>query len=107
MGLPVPDGMVLPCRRQPVYLSKCLFRAMVSCGRARRNPAVMAQSCRNYPDLARGAVRVLRCVRGDMDVFGVHEQLIWDYREFTSGAVNVRDEDIADHVRRGLDEGEQ
>ncbi|XRQ09279.1 DEAD/DEAH box helicase [Actinomadura welshii] len=42
-----------------------------------------------------------------MDVFGVHEQLIRDYRAFTSGAVNVRDDDIADHVRRGLDAGEQ
>src|SRR5437868_6835532 len=42
-----------------------------------------------------------------MDVFGVHDQLIREYREFTSGAVNVRDADIADHVRRGLDAGEQ
>src|SRR5690606_1284411 len=42
-----------------------------------------------------------------MDVFGMHEQLIRDYREFTSGAVSVRDEDIAAHVRSGLDKGEQ
>src|SRR5437879_5349227 len=42
-----------------------------------------------------------------MDVFEVHQQLIGDYREFTSGAVNVRDQRIADHVRAGLDEGDQ
>ncbi|WP_289009996.1 DEAD/DEAH box helicase [uncultured Thermomonospora sp.] len=42
-----------------------------------------------------------------MDVFGVHDQLISDYRAFTSGAVNVRDEEIASRVRQGLDDGDQ
>ncbi|MEV5704496.1 DEAD/DEAH box helicase [Actinoallomurus sp. NPDC052274] len=42
-----------------------------------------------------------------MDVFRVHGQLIDDYRAFTSGAVSVRDENIAAKVREGLDDGEQ
>jgi ATP-dependent helicase YprA (DUF1998 family) len=42
-----------------------------------------------------------------VDVFEVHEQLIGDYRTFTSGAVNVLDERIAAEVQRGLDVGEQ
>ncbi|HEX6468910.1 MAG TPA: hypothetical protein VF069_07405 [Streptosporangiaceae bacterium] len=42
-----------------------------------------------------------------MDIFVVHGGLIRDYRAFTSGAVNVRNQDIAAQVRRGLDEGEQ
>ncbi|WP_262402421.1 DEAD/DEAH box helicase [Actinomadura sp. CNU-125] len=37
----------------------------------------------------------------------MHDRLIADYRAFTSGAVNVLDRDIADHVRSGLDAGEQ
>ncbi|XRQ02700.1 DEAD/DEAH box helicase [Actinomadura welshii] len=34
-----------------------------------------------------------------MDVFGVHDQLIEDYSDFTSSLVQVRDEKIAAHLR--------
>ena len=42
-----------------------------------------------------------------MDVFGIHEQLISDYRSFTSGAIEVRDFRIKDHVGRQFEEGVQ
>ncbi|WP_409484301.1 DEAD/DEAH box helicase [Arsenicicoccus dermatophilus] len=42
-----------------------------------------------------------------MDVFAVHEQLIKDYRAFTSGAVEVRDERIKEFVTRQFDDGVQ
>lgn len=42
-----------------------------------------------------------------MDVFGVHQQLIDDYRSFTTGAVEVRNPRIAEHVRGELARGEQ
>lgn len=42
-----------------------------------------------------------------MDVFAVHEQLIEDYRSFTSGFVEVRDPRIRQHVGEQLDEGVQ
>jgi hypothetical protein len=40
-----------------------------------------------------------------MDVFKIHEQLIADYRAFTSGFVEVRDDRIRQHVDRELAEG--
>lgn len=42
-----------------------------------------------------------------MDVFKIHEQLIDDYRSFTSGSVQVRDRRIQAHVQEQLDEGIQ
>jgi superfamily II DNA/RNA helicase/very-short-patch-repair endonuclease len=42
-----------------------------------------------------------------MDVFEVHEQLINDYRAFTSGFVDLRDRRIAAHVAERLDSGVQ
>ena len=42
-----------------------------------------------------------------MDVFDVREQLVEDYRAFTSGFVDVRDERIAAHVNGQLDSGVQ
>ncbi|MEU2094891.1 DEAD/DEAH box helicase [Streptomyces globisporus] len=42
-----------------------------------------------------------------MDIFGARDQLVADYRAFTSGFVPVRDPRIAEHVRRELDEGSQ
>jgi superfamily II DNA/RNA helicase len=42
-----------------------------------------------------------------MDVFRIHEQLIADYRSFTSGFVEVRDSRIRDLVDRQLAEGAQ
>lgn len=42
-----------------------------------------------------------------MDVFRVHQQLISDYRAFTSGFVDVRDRRIAAHVAGRLDSGSQ
>jgi superfamily II DNA/RNA helicase len=42
-----------------------------------------------------------------MDVFKIHEQLISDYRSFTSGSVEVRDRRIKAHVDQQLDEGIQ
>ena len=42
-----------------------------------------------------------------MDVFDVREQLVEDYRAFTSGFVDVRDERIAAHVSGQLDSGVQ
>lgn len=42
-----------------------------------------------------------------MDVFSVHEQLIDDYRSFTSGSVQVRDRRIQEYVSQELDEGVQ
>jgi ATP-dependent helicase YprA (DUF1998 family) len=42
-----------------------------------------------------------------MDVFKIHEQLIADYRAFTSGFVEVRDHRIRQHVDRELAEGVQ
>ncbi len=42
-----------------------------------------------------------------MDVFGVHQQLIDDYRSFTTGVVDVRDPRIKQHVAEELARGEQ
>lgn len=42
-----------------------------------------------------------------MDVFKVHEQVIADYRAFTSGFVEVRDERIKAFVDRQFDDGVQ
>ncbi len=42
-----------------------------------------------------------------MDVFEVHEQLISDYRAFTSGFVEVSDPRVAAHVAERLDSGLQ
>jgi ATP-dependent helicase YprA (DUF1998 family) len=42
-----------------------------------------------------------------VDVFAVHEQLVEDYRAFTSGSVEVRDPRVAEHVQAGLDAGVQ
>lgn len=42
-----------------------------------------------------------------MDVFAVHEQVIADYRAFTSGFVEVRDPRIKEFVDRQFDEGVQ
>ena len=42
-----------------------------------------------------------------VDVFKIHEQLISDYRSFTSGAVEVRDRRIKEHVAQQLHEGIQ
>lgn len=42
-----------------------------------------------------------------MDVFKIHEQLIDDYRSFTSGSVQVRDRRIQEHVQEQLDQGIQ
>jgi ATP-dependent helicase YprA (DUF1998 family) len=42
-----------------------------------------------------------------MDVFKVHEQVIADYRAFTSGFVSVRDKRIADFVEEQFAEGVQ
>ncbi|APU44685.1 protein kinase domain-containing protein [Streptomyces sp. TN58] len=38
-----------------------------------------------------------------MDVFGVHRDLIDEYRAFTQGGTIIRDERVADFVRRDLD----
>lgn len=43
----------------------------------------------------------------DVDVFKIHEQLIDDYRSFTSGSVEVRDRRIRAHVDQQLSEGHQ
>ncbi|WP_291409558.1 DEAD/DEAH box helicase [Actinophytocola sp.] len=42
-----------------------------------------------------------------MDVFQVHEHLIDDYREFTSGFTEIRDPEIRQHVDRRLRDGDQ
>src|SRR4051812_10006064 len=42
-----------------------------------------------------------------MDVFEVHEGVIQDYRAFTSGFVNVRDERVAKFVDEQLTQGVQ
>jgi len=42
-----------------------------------------------------------------MDAFSVHEQLIGDYRAFTSGFVDIRDRRLAAHVAERLDSGAQ
>ena len=42
-----------------------------------------------------------------MDVFKVHEQVIGDYRAFTSGFVQPRDRRIADFIEQQLEEGVQ
>jgi len=42
-----------------------------------------------------------------MDVFGVHQQLIDDYRSFTTGVVDGRDPRIKQHVAEELARGEQ
>ena len=42
-----------------------------------------------------------------MDVFKVHEQVIDDYRAFTSGFVQPRDRRIADFIEKQLEEGVQ
>jgi hypothetical protein len=42
-----------------------------------------------------------------LDVFAIHEQLIADYRSFTSGFVEIRDRRIAELVESRLDEGRQ
>ena len=45
--------------------------------------------------------------RGIMDVFSIHEQVIADYRDFTSGFVSIRDERIADFVEQQFADGVQ
>lgn len=42
-----------------------------------------------------------------MDVFDVHDHLIEDYREFTSGFTEIHDPEIRRHVDRRLREGDQ
>ncbi|GAB7190242.1 DEAD/DEAH box helicase [Kineococcus sp. NUM-3379] len=42
-----------------------------------------------------------------MDVFAVREQLVEDYRAFTSGFVEIRDPRVAAHVQTALDAGDQ
>lgn len=42
-----------------------------------------------------------------MDVFQVHDHLIDDYREFTSGFTEIRDPRIREHIDRRLHEGDQ
>ena len=42
-----------------------------------------------------------------MDVFKVHEQVIAEYRAFTSGFVEIRDRRIAAYVQQHLDDGKQ
>ena len=42
-----------------------------------------------------------------LDVFGVHERVIADYRAFTSGFVDVRDPRVADFVRQQFADGVQ
>jgi len=42
-----------------------------------------------------------------MDVFGIRDRLVEDYRSFTSGAVEVRDPRVRDVVQRRLDDGVQ
>lgn len=42
-----------------------------------------------------------------MDVFGIHEKLIGDYREFTEGGTLIRDENIAEFVKNELDSKKQ
>ncbi|SNR46794.1 protein of unknown function [Haloechinothrix alba] len=42
-----------------------------------------------------------------MDVFEVREQLVDDYRQFTSSFVDPRNERLAEHVRVRMDSGEQ
>ncbi|MCR6704701.1 MAG: hypothetical protein NVV66_08385 [Cellulomonas sp.] len=42
-----------------------------------------------------------------MDAFKVHEALIEDYRKFTEGFVDLRDERIADSVREQAARGAQ
>jgi ATP-dependent helicase YprA (DUF1998 family) len=42
-----------------------------------------------------------------MDVFGVRERLIRDYKEFTESFVDILDKRVRDHVARRLDAGYQ
>jgi hypothetical protein len=42
-----------------------------------------------------------------MDVFEVHQQLVADYKAFTSGFTEIRDERIRRHVERRLEDGDQ
>ncbi|WP_017972617.1 DEAD/DEAH box helicase [Actinopolyspora halophila] len=42
-----------------------------------------------------------------MDVFGVREKLIQDYRQYTSSFVDPRDRRLNEHVTRRMDSGEQ
>ncbi|HZU56018.1 MAG TPA: DEAD/DEAH box helicase, partial [Actinocrinis sp.] len=42
-----------------------------------------------------------------LDIFGVHRQLIKDYREFTEGAAVIRDDRIAQFVQEDLDSKSQ
>jgi ATP-dependent helicase YprA (DUF1998 family) len=42
-----------------------------------------------------------------VDVFGVRDRLIEDYREFTGSFVDIHDPDIADHVRDRMARGYQ
>ena len=42
-----------------------------------------------------------------VDVFKVHEQLVADYRSFTSGSVQIRDRRIAEYVDSQLEQGVQ
>jgi len=43
----------------------------------------------------------------DMDAFKVHEALIEDYRKFTEGFVDIRDERISESVRAQAARGAQ
>src|SRR5215471_18509692 len=43
----------------------------------------------------------------EMDVFGVRDRLIEDYRDFTGSFVDIHDKSIADHVRVRMDRGYQ
>ncbi|MEG9514638.1 protein kinase [Saccharopolyspora indica] len=42
-----------------------------------------------------------------MDVFGIHKNLIKEYRNFTEGGTVIRDENIAEFVRKELDSKKQ
>ena len=42
-----------------------------------------------------------------MDVFGLRDRLIEDYRDFTGSFVDIHDKSIADHVRDRMGRGYQ
>lgn len=42
-----------------------------------------------------------------MDIFKIHEQLIADYRSFTTAGVDIRDQRIRDEIERSLNDGRQ
>jgi superfamily II DNA/RNA helicase len=52
-----------------------------------------------------GTLRIL--IRGEMGIFGVRDQLVDDYREYTSSFVDVRDPRIRAHVEERMETGYQ